>query len=471
MANIRFKRRRFLQAGTAGLSFLAIPGIGRVRAKPANEFHRGSYEGRICYNENPLGPSPLALEAMTAAAADANRYPDWYNDALETKIGLSHDLPKNAICVGNGATEIIRLIADAFLGPGDEMITATPTYFQMASEAVQNGAAVVNVPLDITYTIDLNAIYDAITPETKLISLVNPNNPLATPVHRSDMLDFITSLPEGIIVVVDEAYHHYVQTRTYESCIPYVLEGLPVIVVRTFSKVYGLAGARIGYAAAPPQYLSQIASSQLFGTVSNVSQAAALAALDDKEHLKNTLATNTISKRILREGFTSLGLETIPSETNFMMVDTGMSAGAVASALLARGFQIRFGWGMPQYIRVSTGLPDEMKGFIAALGEIIPDIYHHDPAPGFGIHSALPDKRGTRTMIRFSATGTERLNLTVLDTSGRKIMTLVNGPIHPGVHELAWDGTTFHGKSVGPGHYVVILRQGEWVDFARFSFV
>jgi len=270
----RLTRRKFLQASTAGLSFLYLPGIGRVKAQPFPTMNPDGYFGRLCYNENPLGPFSFALDALRDAASEANRYPDWHSSGLESDIATHHGLHPGNVCVGAGATKMIRLIADAFLWAGDEMITASPTYFQMAYEATARGASVVHVPVDDNCVIDLDGISQAVTSHTKLISLVNPNNSLGTCVNKADMRAFIESLPTGIVAVVDEAYHHYVHTPDYETCIPLVAESVPVIVVRTFSKVYGLAGARIGYSVASTQYTGQIGSSQMFATVSNVAQAA-----------------------------------------------------------------------------------------------------------------------------------------------------------------------------------------------------
>ncbi|UCC11556.1 MAG: aminotransferase class I/II-fold pyridoxal phosphate-dependent enzyme, partial [candidate division WOR-3 bacterium] len=238
--NRQVTRRQFLKASVAGLSFMYLPGIGRIQARPFSMKNLGGDFGRLCYNENPLGPSPLALEAIHQTAQRANRYPDWFSSDLEGLIAENHGVPSSWICVGAGATEIIHLIAEAFLGPGDELITATPTYSQMANEAVANGASVVFVPVDEDHFIDIEAIANAITPQTKLISLVNANNPQGNCIDKISMANFIHTLPGGIIVVVDEAYHQYIHSPDYESCIRYVQDGNPVIVIRTFSKVYGL---------------------------------------------------------------------------------------------------------------------------------------------------------------------------------------------------------------------------------------
>lgn len=344
-----FSRRTFIgaTAAAATLSFVHLPGQGRVRARPHPDAATDDYTGRLCYNENPLGPSPAALAAMQDACTLAHRYPDWYSGSLEGRIAQHHGLASNNVCAGAGATEIIRLIADALLGPGDELVTATPTYSQMANEAVANGATVVHVPVDANHVIDLDAVLAAVGPSTTMVSLVNPNNPVGTIVDRTDLESFAENLPDDVVVVVDEAYHDYVHSPAYESCIRYVSEGRRFIVVRTLSKAYGLAGSRIGYALAAPAYISQISSSQLSGTISRPSQAAAQAAFGDSLHVANTVALNDQARAVLEMGFTDLGLDFIPSHANFMMFDTGANAAGIASQLAALGYQVRTGWGMP----------------------------------------------------------------------------------------------------------------------------
>jgi len=459
----KLSRRQFLSTNAAALSYLFITGTGRIKANPLDFTMPDDYMGRLCYNENPLGASPEALIAMQDALTLSHRYPDWFNTNLEETIAAYHGLQKENICVGAGATEIIRLVADAFLNPGDELITATPTYTQMANEAIENGASVVYVPLDSNYGIDLNTITQAITPNTKMISLVNPNNPIATIIDKTNMDAFINSLPSGIIVVIDEAYHYYVQSPDYGSCIPYIASGLPVIVIRTFSKTHGLAGARIGYSIASAAHTAQIGSSQLFGMVSNVGQAAAAAALADINHITNTVTLNNDAKNYLETGFTNLGLNYIPSETNFMMFDTGTNAASVASQLSSNGYQVRTGWSMPQHIRVSTGLMTEMEGFINALATIISgtDKFNSVYPKTFELNSVYPNPFNSSCKIKFSTMTSEKVNLTVYDTIGRKIKTLLNKVLVPGTNVIAWDGSDIHGKSVTSGVYIFSLVQGE----------
>jgi histidinol-phosphate aminotransferase len=464
-------RRQFLQASAAGLSFMYLPGIGRIEARPFDSISAGDTFGRLCYNENPLGPSPLALEAMQQAAVEGNRYPDWFSSALEANIALQHGVSYNKICAGTGATEMIRLVADAFLYAGSELVTANPTYSQMASEAYANGASVVYVPVDENYKIDLNTIFDAITSNTKLISLVNPNNPQATIFSKTDMQAFMDSLPSGIVVAIDEAYHHYVHSSDYESCIRYVDEGYPVVVIRTFSKAYGLAGVRIGYTVASSGYTSMIQSSQNIGMVSRLGQAAAIAALGDTQHLNDTITLNDQAKNILIEGFNRLGLDYIPSETNFMMFDTGTSASTVATLLANAGFQVRVGWGMPQHIRVSTGTIDEMERFIVALGEILGQHHASSDSPLFGLNRVYPNPFRQRCTISISTWGNERVRLAIYDVSGRKVQALVNDVLQPGIHNIVWDAKDVHGRNVASGLYIINLMQGEFAASARVTLV
>lgn len=465
-----FTRRQFLKASAAGLSFMYLPGMGRVKAAPFALLNPGGHYGRLCYNENPLGPSPMAIDAMHDAAPEANWYPDWFSSSLEAQIASHHGLPSSNVCAGTGATEVLRLIADAFLSAGDEMVTATPTYFQMTYEATANGASVVHVPIDENFVIDLNAITQAITPNTKLISLVNPNNPLGTCFRKARMERFVNSLPSGIVILVDEAYHQYIHTTDYESCIRFVNEGKPVIVVRTFSKVYGLAGARIGYSVAPSQYTSQIASSQNFGMVSNVSQAAAQAALTDNRHVNRTVRLNDQAKQILENGCNEIGLEYIPSETNFMMIKVG-NAAWVLTQLASRGYQVRTGWGMTEYIRVSTGTIEEMHGFIDALREIMNAGIKAGASPTFGLNAIYPNPFSSHCTVTITSFSSEKVFLAIYDASGRKVNTLVNQTLVPGTHDFTWDGRDVHGAKVAAGVYIMNLLQGEFAESRKITVV
>ncbi|UCE17870.1 MAG: aminotransferase class I/II-fold pyridoxal phosphate-dependent enzyme [Gemmatimonadota bacterium] len=470
-------RRNFLRSSASAMGLVYLSVVEPEMYDHTPGVHAVDYPGRLCYNENPLGPSPQARAAMSKAVAMAHRYPDWFCSNLESRIAAHHGLQQNNICVGAGATEVIRLIADAFLGPGDEMITATPTYSQMGYDATSNGASVVEIPVDENYDIDLQGIFEAIGSNTRMISLVNPNNPLARVINKTDMEAFIREVPTGIVVVVDEAYHHYVHSPDYESCIRFVDEGLPVVVVRTFSKAFGLAGARIGYAVASSEYTPLIASTQLFGTVSNLGQAAAEAALNDMNHVNNTVAINDEVKGFLETEFTHLGLDFIPSETNFMMIDVGTDAETVVSQLASRGFLVRSGWGMRHHIRVSTGLMHEAVSFVGALKDVLDLGFHYglkgsgESPKTFGLNSVYPNPFNSQCKIKITAHRDENVSLTIYDTLGRKVRSLVHHPLRAGVHYIPWDGKNAHGNSVASGVYIISLIQGECAESSRVTLI
>ncbi|NQV37025.1 MAG: aminotransferase class I/II-fold pyridoxal phosphate-dependent enzyme [Candidatus Marinimicrobia bacterium] len=466
----RLSRRRFIRS-TALLSSIFLPGVGRIQAIPAHIQNSRDYEGRLCFNENPLGPAPLAQTAIEETASMAHRYPDYFSTELESTIAGIHGVDADMICVGAGATEVIRLIADAFLNPGDELITATPTYFQMSYDATTNGASTVHIPVDENFVIDLDLVLAAITENTKIISLVNPNNPLATIIHKDDMNAFMNAIPEGVIVVVDEAYHHYVQSEDYESCIQYVQAGLPVIVLRTFSKAYGLAGARIGYSIASQELTDQIDSTQLFGTVSRMSQAAALAAIDDTSHLESSVNLNTMAKIVLANGFASLGLSYIPSESNFMMVDVGIEAAPIRASLANMGYLVRTGWDMPNYLRVSTGTMTEINGFLDALESLlVVGVSGNTEIPQqFALQSISPNPFNARCRIDLSIAEPGQTKLTVYDLLGRNIKSLLNSSLKPGRHEFFWNGKDSFGNPVASGVYYLVLLQGELAATQRIT--
>lgn len=466
-------RREFFKSASL-LSVMMLPGVGRVQARPFSPIDEPEdYAGRICYNENPLGPSPIGLEALRDEAALAHRYPNWLNTNVEAVLGDYHGLDTNQVCVGAGATEMIQKVADAFVGPGDEVITAYPSYTQIANQAISNGGTAVYVPLDENYDIDLTAILDAVTENTTLISLVNPNNPLGRIIRATDFASFMDQIPEGIVVSVDEAYFDYVNDTNYETVIPYIQEGKPVVVIRTFSKVFGLAGERIGYTLSSEEFTNQIESVQLFATVTRTSQAAAIASLGDTNHLNETLALNEEAKSILYTGFDNLGLSYIPSETSFMMVDIGVDAQPVAEALSEAGYIIRHGWDMPTYLRVSTGTIDEMNGFLETLGSLLETVSTQNNSAILtpGIKSIYPNPFNHRCTIRITIHEHEKASLVIYDTLGRKIQTLANTQLFPGHYEYKWDGKNAVGQNVASGMYILHLIQGEFASTQRLHLV
>ncbi len=466
-------RRDFFKSASL-LSFMVLPGVGRIQARPFSPIDEPEdYGGRICYNENPLGPSPLGLEALRDEAILAHRYPNWLNTNVESALANYYEMNSDQFCVGAGATEMIQKVADAFVGPEDEVITAYPSYTQIANQAIKNGGSAVYVPLDENFDIDLTAILDAVTENTTLISLVNPNNPLGRIIPSNDFASFMDQVPEHIVVCVDEAYFEYVTDPNYESVIPYVQDGKPVVIIRTFSKVFGLAGERIGYTISTPELTDQIESVQLFATVTRTSQAAAIASLEDTNHIEATLALNEEAKTILYDGFASLGLSFIPSETSFMMVDCGVEAQPVAEVLYEAGFIIRHGWDMPNHLRVSTGTIGEMNGFIEALGIALESVSAQSNLVPLspGIKHIYPNPFNQSCKIKITTHEHEKTLLMIYDTLGRRVTTLVNQILAPGNHEFSWNGKNVFGKNVASGMYLLHMIHGEFASTQALQLV
>ena len=466
-------RRDFFKSASL-LSFMVLPGVGRIQARPFSPIDEPEdYGGRICYNENPLGPSPLGLEALRDEAILAHRYPNWLNTNVESALANYYEMNSDQFCVGAGATEMIQKVADAFVGPEDEVITAYPSYTQIANQAIKNGGSAVYVPLDENFDIDLTAILDAVTENTTLISLVNPNNPLGRIIPSNDFASFMDQVPEHIVVCVDEAYFEYVTDPNYESVIPYVQDGKPVVIIRTFSKVFGLAGERIGYTISTPELTDQIESVQLFATVTRTSQVAAIASLEDTNHIEATLALNEEAKTILYGGFASLGLSYIPSETSFMMVDCGVEAQPVAEVLYEAGFIIRHGWDMPNHLRVSTGTIGEMNGFIEALGIALESVSAQSNLVPLspGIKHIYPNPFNQSCKIKITTHEHEKTLLMIYDTLGRRVTTLVNQILAPGNHEFSWNGKNVFGKNVASGMYLLHMIHGEFASTQALQLV
>jgi len=466
-------RRDFFKSASL-LSFMVLPGVGRIQARPFSPIDEPEdYGGRICYNENPLGPSPLGLEALRDEAILAHRYPNWLNTNVESALANYYEMNSDQFCVGAGATEMIQKVADAFVGPEDEVITAYPSYTQIANQAIKNGGSAVYVPLDENFDIDLTAILDAVTENTTLISLVNPNNPLGRIIPSNDFASFMDQVPEHIVVCVDEAYFEYVTDPNYETVIPTIQEGKPIVVIRTFSKVFGLAGERIGYTISTPELTDQIESVQLFATVTRTSQAAAIASLEDTNHIEATLALNEEAKTILYDGFASLGLSFIPSETSFMMVDCGVEAQPVAEVLYEAGFIIRHGWDMPNHLRVSTGTIGEMNGFIEALGIALESVSAQSNLVPLspGIKHIYPNPFNQSCKIKITTHEHEKTLLMIYDTLGRRVTTLVNQILAPGNHEFSWNGKNVFGKNVASGMYLLHMIHGEFASTQALQLV
>ncbi|MGC8785517.1 MAG: histidinol-phosphate transaminase [Armatimonadota bacterium] len=327
---------------------------------------------KLASNENPLGPSPRAVEAAVRAMQSANLYPDGSCFELRQAVAKHVQVPPECLLFGNGSDELIHYIGLTFLMPGDEVITGHPSFVRYEAAAKLNNAPLHLVPLR-EHRFDLPAILARVNERTKLIFIANPNNPTGTIVTADEVDAFMNNLPEHVVVVWDQAYQEYVSCPDYPDTLQYVREGRNVVVLRTFSKAYALAGLRVGYAIARPDIIDAMNRVREPFNVNSVAQAAALAALHDQEHLRKAVELNRQGLEYLYRHFERLGLTYVRSEANCVMVDLGRDSQPVFQALLRKGVIVRTGhiFGLPTYLRITTGKREENERFICALEEVL----------------------------------------------------------------------------------------------------
>lgn len=328
---------------------------------------------KLASNENPLGPSPLAMEAAAAMLAQLHRYPDAKACALRDAIAASIGLERESIIITNGGDELIMLLSEAFLEAGDEVIVASPTFSEYAFGAALMGAAVIPVPLAPGFRYSSRALLERVTACTKLVYLCSPNNPTGTYMPQEELDMLLGGLPAGVLVVLDAAYSHYAAgEQGYTDGLPFLRAGAPVLVLQTFSKIYGLAGLRVGFGAGPAEIIARLMQVKEPFNVNALAQAAAAAAIADSQHVAAALAVNEQGKRQLYRGLEALGIPYTPSAGNFVLVELGERAKAWYEALLERGIIVRYAgsWGLPGHIRVSIGLEGELSMLLAELARL-----------------------------------------------------------------------------------------------------
>lgn len=342
-----------------------------VPGKPIEELQRELGLSRViklASNENPLGPSPKALAVLADAAKTLHRYPDGGAFRLRTALAERWKVSLDQVILGNGSDEIIGMLARAFLSPGDEAVMADNTFVIYRMEVTASHGNPVVVPLrDGRH--DLAAMARAITPRTKLLFVCNPNNPTGTIVNASEVDALMTAVPEHVIVVFDEAYAEYVRDPQFPDSLGYVRQGRHAIVLRTFSKIYGLAGLRIGYGVTTAEIAGYLNRVRPPFNANSLAQRAALAALSDEEHVAKSRAMNQTEMASVRAGLLALGLQPLPSEANFLYFDVGRDGRLVFEALLREGVIVRHIEG--NYLRVTIGLPEENRQFLQALKQVL----------------------------------------------------------------------------------------------------
>jgi histidinol-phosphate aminotransferase len=333
---------------------------------------------KMASNENPLGPSPLAMEAIRRAAMEANLYPD--NDSRELRAALAsrHNLDQQNIFIADGSLGILDVLARTLLGPGLNAVSSERSFISYPIVTRAAGAAFVTVPMR-EHTYDLDAIAAAINDNTRLVFLANPNNPTGT-MFDADATDaFLRHLPEHVLVVLDEAYCDFAvgfaaeRGITYTRSLGHVRGGrLNLVVLRTFSKAHGLAGLRIGYVLGQPELLQYFARLRNAFSVSVVAEAAALAAMRDEAHIRRTVENNAVGAAWLADRLGELGVHTVPTSANFIYFEVDENADAFSKRMEAEGIIVRslVPWGIPNGIRVSIGTPEENEVFVRAFKKV-----------------------------------------------------------------------------------------------------
>ena len=377
-----FSRRHFVGGAAAALGALGLrPGsaLGALKLPPPPPglAQLDPYDrlAKLSSNENPYGPSDKMMESMNAAWKYSNRYGYPDGDILE-KIAEHHGLDTDHIIMNAGSGETLKVAGIAFLGHEEKVVGVEPTYMSVYRVATGIDADVIARPLLADHTQDIDDLIQVTTRNYRdvgLVYIVNPNNPTGVVVPDSDIRHLLDNIPEDIPVLIDEAYHHFVRDPRYSSAVKYIKEGRKILVTRTFSKIYGMAGLRLGYGIAPPEMIDEMRT-YATGSVNALVRWGGVAALEDHASEKYVRDTTIKLREATMADLRDQGFEVIPSETNFFMVHTGRPASEVRAEFRRR--DVAVGRDFPpmlDYLRVSIGTEDEMKRFMAGWNEIFPD--------------------------------------------------------------------------------------------------
>ncbi len=364
----------------------AAPGVAGLHpyqaGKPIEELERElgiANIVKLASNENPLGPSAKAVAAMQAELSEVWLYPDGNGFALKEKLAALHGVEMNQITLGNGSSEPLEFVVRAFVQPGDEVLFSEHSFaiYPIVTQAA--GGVGVAAPAK-NWGYDLEALKQKISDRTCVIFIANPNNPTGTWLGGEQLERFIADVPQDIIVVVDEAYYDYAShpatgAADYPNAIDWMAKYPNLMVTRTFSKSYALAGLRVGYAISHPQVADLMNRVRPPFNVNNLAMVAAIAALDDEEHLQQSVQMNAVGLKQLTAAFEAMGLEYIPSVGNFISVDVARESGPVYQALLREGVIVRpvANYDMPTHLRVTVGRPEDNERFIGALKKVLAD--------------------------------------------------------------------------------------------------
>jgi histidinol-phosphate aminotransferase len=373
MNTMSVSRRKFAQLLGAGAAAVVVRPTFSF-AKPTQSVTMPLAEGgnivRLSANENPYGPCPKALEAITNSFGLACRYPDEHNKVLIDKLAKLNGVNHDQILLGDGSGEILKLCAETFTGPQNgKLVAADPTFEAILNNASANGAEVVKVPLTGSFAHDLPKMLAAI--KGGLIYVCNPNNPTASITPKDELGDFIAKTQRETMILVDEAYFHFADSPDYESVIPLVKEHPNLIVSRTFSKIYGMAGLRCGYCVAQKETIERMRRNQMWDSVNCMALAAATASLDDPDHVPNGQRLNREAKQFTTSELQKMGYKTIPSQANFIMIDCRRPVVPLIKAMKEQNVHVgRLFPALPNHMRVTIGKKPEMETFVSAFKQV-----------------------------------------------------------------------------------------------------
>jgi len=370
MNTISISRRRFAQLiGVGAAAAVVRPAFSLVNESPRSTSTIGVV--RLSANENPYGPSQKAHQAMQVAFDQCCRYPDLQNEVLIDKLARINGVNRDQIVLGDGSSEILKLSAEAFTGPTlGKLIAADPTFEAILEYAKANGADVVKVPLTPSYSHDLEKMGAAA--QKGLIYLCNPNNPTASITPKNEIREFIAKTPKETMILVDEAYFHYADSPDYESMIPLIKDHPNLIVARTFSKVYGMAGLRCGYCVAQKETIERMHPFQMWDSVNMMALVAASASLDDAAQVMNGRRLNSDAKTFITSALDKMGYKQIPSQANFIMFDCKRPVVPLIEALKKRNVEVgRLFPAMPNHMRLTIGKKSEMESFLNEFRRVV----------------------------------------------------------------------------------------------------
>ena len=373
MTNITISRRKFARLlGAGAVCAVAEPALSwPSAAEPVGQSPvAGATVVRLSSNENPYGPSPTALKAMNDAFGLSCRYPDEHNDELVDALAKLNGVSRDQILLGDGSGEILKLCADTFTGPKlGKLVAADPTFEAILNHAKVNGAEVVKVSLTPGFGHDLPKMEKAA--KEGLVYICNPNNPTASITPKNELREFIAKAPRRTMILVDEAYYHYADSPDYESVVPLIKDYPNLIVARTFSKIYGMAGLRCGYGLAQRETIERMRPHQPWDSVNIMALAAAVASLKDPDQVANGCRLNSEARAFVTSELNAMGYKQIPSQANFIMIDVKRPVPPLIEAMKQRSVQVgRLFPALPNHMRVTIGKKTEMETFLSAFRQI-----------------------------------------------------------------------------------------------------